>query len=219
MTTFPSSDSREGDDVPRALQDVLLERLQRGLALLLDLDLDPVPVQKRLEIRQVVVGVPDDPRDRLGEVVDLSADRVGQQRSRPRRAPRGCRRTRARIASPRGNRRRSSIFTSGLRISATVLAAIRISTTGPAARASAHRPSNASGSSTSWTQRGTTTVGGGSETARWAFSSGSGGGLDGALRGIAPRRTPKYLEARDRIQLEVCAHRTREQIDHDPICR
>ena len=58
-------------------------------------------------------------------------------------------------------RARSSSLTSGLRISAIVLAAIRISRTVPAARASAHRPSTASGSTTSWTHRGTTTGGGG----------------------------------------------------------
>ena len=46
------------------------------------------------------------------------------------------------IASPRGTRKRPSMRTTGLRISATVLAIIRISSTAPEARASAHSPSS-----------------------------------------------------------------------------
>ena len=98
-------------------------------------------------------------RDVVLEVRDLGADRVGQQQRRCRRAPRPQPGTRSRIASPRGTWARSSIRTSGLRISAATDATIRISSTEPAARASAHRPSSASGSTTSWTQRGTTTGG------------------------------------------------------------
>ena len=45
MTTCCEQVARERDDVARALEDVLLEGLQRGLALLLDVDLDPVVVR------------------------------------------------------------------------------------------------------------------------------------------------------------------------------
>jgi hypothetical protein len=40
--------ARERDDVARALEDVLLQRLQRGLSLLLDVDVDLVAVEPAL---------------------------------------------------------------------------------------------------------------------------------------------------------------------------
>ena len=67
----------------------------------------------------------------------------------------------SRIASPRGTP--SAVEQPDHRVEdqRDMLAPIRIRSTVPAARASAHSPSSASGSRTSWTQRGTTTGGGG----------------------------------------------------------
>ena len=66
----------------------------------------------------------------------------------------------ASTAKPRGRRERCRRATAGLRISAMRPATMKITSTFPAAFASAHSASSASGSSTSWTQRGTTTRGG-----------------------------------------------------------
>src|SRR3954467_990848 len=72
-------------------------------------------------------------------------------------------------AAPRGKRARRSSVTNGLSSSAISPATMNSSSTGPAARATAHRPSSASGSTTSWIQRGTTTG------ATLAGGSGTGG--------------------------------------------
>ena len=65
----------------------MLERLQRGLALLLDLDLDSVLVEPSLEVGEVTVGVVDDVGDVVGEAVDLCADRVREEHADPGERP------------------------------------------------------------------------------------------------------------------------------------
>ena len=60
-------------------------------------------------------------------------------------------------ATPRGKRARWSITTNGFSSSATSAATMKISATGPAARSIRKAPRIASGRTTAWIQRGTTT--------------------------------------------------------------
>ena len=84
-------------------------------------------------------------------------------------------------AAPRGKWARRSNVTNGLSSSAISPAMMNTSSTGPAARATAHRPSSASGSTTSWIQRGTIT---GATRAGGSFvGEDSGGGASSTVSG------------------------------------
>ena len=67
------------DDLARAAGEPLADRLQRRLALLLDLDLDAAPVQPVLQVGERAVGVVDVARDLALERGGLVGDRVGEQ--------------------------------------------------------------------------------------------------------------------------------------------
>ena len=84
-------------------------------------------------------------------------------------------------ASPRGTRRRWRKATNGLSSSAISAATTNSSVTGPAARSSAQAPRIASGRTTSWIQRGTTTgaTGGGGGPSGASGASGGAGGSPG----------------------------------------
>ena len=56
---------------PELFSDVLLQRLERGLALLLDVDLDAVAVEPVLHVGELVVGLADQVRDVLLKAADL----------------------------------------------------------------------------------------------------------------------------------------------------
>ena len=71
--------ARERDDVARTFEDVLLKRVERGVTLLLDVDVDAAVVEPRLEVGQVMVGVANDAREVVFEDRDLVADRVDEQ--------------------------------------------------------------------------------------------------------------------------------------------
>ena len=109
-----------------------------------------------LQGRDRFVGFVDDVRKVVAERAHLIGDRVGQQEADAGERRKNARYT-ASTASPRGRRERCRKATAGLRISAMSPAMMKITSTLPAAFASAHSASSASGSSTSCTQRGTTT--------------------------------------------------------------
>ncbi len=112
-----------------------------------------------------------------------------------------------RTASPRGRRPREMKATTGLRISAISPATMKITSTFPAALAIAHRATRASGSSTSWTHRGTSTRGGAGEACStvgspsggsparrrswFVGSSDGGGGVSETLLNLFPP-SPEY---------------------------
>ena len=73
----------EGHDLARAAGDALADRLQRGLALLLDLQVDAVAVQPVLQLGQLAVGIVDVARDVALEARDLVGDRVREQEPEP----------------------------------------------------------------------------------------------------------------------------------------
>ena len=79
VTTRPEDLAAEVDDVARAADDLVLQRLQRGLALALDLDVDALAIEVGLQVGEPVVGVVDDPRHVVAELLRLVGDRVGQQ--------------------------------------------------------------------------------------------------------------------------------------------
>ena len=91
----------------------------------------------------------------------------------------------AATASPRGIRvPRWTTLTRGLSMSAMTAAMTKISSTTPAARASAHTARSATGSVPSWIQRGTTTFGGASGIeAAWVGASSSAAACAGGASG------------------------------------
>ena len=91
------------------------------------------------------------------------------------------------IPTGRGTPCRSSHLIGGLSISAVTLANTRIRRTGPAARASSQRARIASGSSTSWIHRGTTT--GGTGRPAWAGSDPGAGARSGDPAARSRRRS------------------------------
>ena len=79
----------ERDELARALGHACAERLERGLALRRDLDVDAVVVEPVLQLRELRVGVVDDARDVVaGTRPTWSADRVREHRGERRRRPR-----------------------------------------------------------------------------------------------------------------------------------
>ena len=88
---------------------------------------------------------------------DLVGDGVGEQQRRARRAPARARGRRSPPPAPRGKPSRRRNVTNGLSSSAISPATMNSRSTGPAARATAQRAEQRSGSMTSWIQRGTTT--------------------------------------------------------------
>ena len=75
--------AREADDLAGAAGDALADRLQRGLALALDLDVDAAPVEPVLEVGERCVGVVDVARHVALEALRLVGDRVGEQEAEP----------------------------------------------------------------------------------------------------------------------------------------
>ena len=114
--------------LPDALEHVVLERLQRGLALLLDLHLDAVLVEEVLDVREVVVGVPDELRNVVREAVDLGARpgrRAGPRSRRATSRPQVDEQDRQPARNPRSMQR----LTSGIQDQGDVLGRDRISRT------------------------------------------------------------------------------------------
>ena len=74
----------------------------------------------------------------VAERRDLVGDRVGEQHADPGQRPRAARASRSSTATPRGKRARRSSVTNGFSSSAISPATMNSSSTGPAARSSAH---------------------------------------------------------------------------------
>ncbi len=79
VTTLVSSPAAERHDVARAADDLVLQRPQRRLALLGDLDVDALVVEPLLQVGQPVVGVADDAGHVVAELARLVGDRVGER--------------------------------------------------------------------------------------------------------------------------------------------
>jgi len=84
MTTLKSGDDlreqigAERDDRVGAADDLRLERVERRVALLLDLDVDALAVEVVLHVGQALVRGVGDRRDVVAQRGDLVGDRVGQ---------------------------------------------------------------------------------------------------------------------------------------------
>ena len=157
---FGEQPAAEGGDRAGALGDFVLDRLQRRFALLDEVHVDAVPVERALEACRAFCSLRRPSVGRLW-LKDCTWWTIGlaSRKPIPANVRKNARYT-ASTARPRGRRERWRKATAGLRISAMRAATTKITSTFPAARASAHSASSASGSTTSCTQRGTTTRGG-----------------------------------------------------------
>ncbi len=128
LTRFGQQAAAEGERVELdALDDFVLERLQRRLALLDELHVDAVLVEVALQVVERLVGFVDEVRQVVAERVDLVGDRVGERASRCRPSDRKKREVDERAPRARGDSRGAAgSATTGLRISAMSAATMKI---------------------------------------------------------------------------------------------